>query len=525
MMSVRLLLLGSVAIVSTGVQAADLPCERRAPVEYVRICSTHGNGFFYIPGTETCLRVGGRVRAEYLYVEPIDRSQDTIGFRARGRINIDARTATAYGMLRTYIRMEMTRNTGAYGFNATSPEINQAFVQFGGLTAGRAVSFFTDPDLPAPNFGDLKFDDPSNAEVNLFAYTYSFGNGFSATLSLEDGTQRSVNNDLAFPLFGVASTSPVFAPIASTYAGELMPDVVANLRYTGTWGGAQLSGALHQIRDVSAGVTTVGGVTVPVLNPITGLPNPTFADTDYGFAVAALGYANVPALGVGDTVWMMATYTDGAIGYLNGGQSDAISDGFIGAGALSMPITDAFVDPFTGEFKANKAYAIAGGLNHNWTPTIQTNVFGSWMRFDAPGVAQYVVPTTVATIAAGTAGTTTGLVDFDEYSRRRQRDLDAGEGVPHRRGSALHQGRSPRARCGSDHRPPPAIRPAPSARADRKTPGKAVCASSATSEAWRTSSPRTGHCGGQRGESCGRVRAWHEGQRCEPIEAEAFPFR
>jgi hypothetical protein len=26
-----------------------------------------------------------------------------------------------------------------------------------------------------------------------------------------------------------------------------------------------------------------------------------------------------------------------------------------------------------------------------------------------------VVPTTVATIAAGTAGTTTGLVDFDEY--------------------------------------------------------------------------------------------------------------
>ena len=103
------------AIVSTGVQAADLPVAKAAPVEYVRICSTHGNGFFYIPGTETCLRVGGRVRAEYLYVEPIDRSQDTIGFRARGRINIDARTATAYGMLRTYIRMEMTRNTGAYG--------------------------------------------------------------------------------------------------------------------------------------------------------------------------------------------------------------------------------------------------------------------------------------------------------------------------------------------------------------------------------------------------------------------------
>jgi len=415
MRTVRTLLLGSVAVIGGGAQAADLPAKTASPVEYVRICSAHGNGFFYIPGTETCLRVGGRVRAEYLYLEPTNRLQDTIGFRGRGRINIDARTSTAYGMLRTYIRMEMTRNTGAYGFSSTTPEISQAFVQFAGLTAGRAISFFTDPDLPAPNFGDLKFDDPSNAETNLFAYTFSFGNGFSATLSLEDGKERGINNELDFPLFGLASTSPVFAPIASTYAGERMPDVVANVRYTGTWGGAQLSAALHQIRDVSAGITTVNGVSVPVINPITGLPNPTYADTDYGFALAALGYANVPALGVGDTVWMMATYTDGAIGYLNSGQVDPISNGFIGAGALSMAITDAFVDPLTGDFKTNKAYAIAGGLNHNWNPTWQTNVFGSWMRFDAPGIAQYAVPITVATLANGSAGTTTGLVDFDEY--------------------------------------------------------------------------------------------------------------
>jgi hypothetical protein len=415
MASVRITLLGCAAIMTGGAQAADLPAKSAAPVDYVRICSTYGNGFFFIPGTETCLRVGGRVRAELLYLEPFERTQDAIGFRGRGRINIDARTPTAYGLLRTYIRMEMTRNTGAYGFSSTTSKIAQAYVQFGGLTAGRAVSFFTTPDLPAPNFGDLKFDDPSNAEVNLFAYTFTFGNGLSATLSLEDGTQRQVNNELDFPLFGVGSAGAVFPPIASTYGGERMPDVVSNLRYKGTWGEVQLSGALHQIRDVSAGLTTVDGVTVPVINPVTGLPNPTFADTEYGFALAAHSYVNVPALGEGDTVWISATYTDGATGYLNAGQADQISDGFISAGPLAMPFTDAFVDPFTGEFKTNKAYAIAGGLNHNWTPTIQTNVFGSWMRFDAPGIAQYTVPTTVATLATGTAGTTTGLVDFDEY--------------------------------------------------------------------------------------------------------------
>ena len=111
---VKSLLLGSAAGLAAvaGAQAADLPVAKAAPVEYVRVCSTYGAGFFYIPGTETCLRVGGRVRADYLYGEPLDRAEDAIGFRARGRLNIDARTATAYGLLRAYIRFEITRSSG-----------------------------------------------------------------------------------------------------------------------------------------------------------------------------------------------------------------------------------------------------------------------------------------------------------------------------------------------------------------------------------------------------------------------------
>src|SRR5688500_14312823 len=56
-----------------GAPAADLPAKSAMPVQYIRICSTYGTGFFYITGTETRLRFGGRVRAEYLYVEPTDR--------------------------------------------------------------------------------------------------------------------------------------------------------------------------------------------------------------------------------------------------------------------------------------------------------------------------------------------------------------------------------------------------------------------------------------------------------------------
>ncbi len=103
---VKSLLLGSAAglAVVAGAQAADLPAKKAAPVEYVRVCSTYGAGFFYIPGTDTCLRVSGRVRADYRYNEPGTRAQDAIGFFTRGRIQLDARTATAYGLLRTVVR-------------------------------------------------------------------------------------------------------------------------------------------------------------------------------------------------------------------------------------------------------------------------------------------------------------------------------------------------------------------------------------------------------------------------------------
>ena len=47
----------------SGAQAADLPFQAKA-VEYVRICSLYGAGFFYIPGTDTCIKLGGYLRVE-----------------------------------------------------------------------------------------------------------------------------------------------------------------------------------------------------------------------------------------------------------------------------------------------------------------------------------------------------------------------------------------------------------------------------------------------------------------------------
>ena len=65
MTKIKSLVLGSAAAIVAigGAQAADLPVKAKA-VEYVKVCSLYGAGFYYIPGTDTCIRIGGYVRAE-----------------------------------------------------------------------------------------------------------------------------------------------------------------------------------------------------------------------------------------------------------------------------------------------------------------------------------------------------------------------------------------------------------------------------------------------------------------------------
>ena len=212
---VKSLLLGSATalVAVSGASAADLGVKKPSPVEYVKVCNTYGAGFFYIPGGNTCLKVGGRARAEYYFGENrhagYNAGSDT-GFRAQGHIQLDARTATEYGTLRTFVRLILNSRTGnatsgtqqRYGTStvATGADFNgqaqtnldfTAFIQFAGFTAGRAGSFF---DFYT---GDINWQGTASngiatvsGNTNLFAYTASFGQGFSATISVEDPIER-----------------------------------------------------------------------------------------------------------------------------------------------------------------------------------------------------------------------------------------------------------------------------------------------------------------------------------------------
>ena len=131
-------LLGSAAALSamSVAHAADLPVKKGAPAEFVRVCSAYGAGFFYIPGTDTCLRISGRARAEYGYQSNENRTVGTqVGdvsmFRGLLRINMDARTQTDYGTLRAFIRLEAASRTGAFMTSGTQQRVANAFPALG----------------------------------------------------------------------------------------------------------------------------------------------------------------------------------------------------------------------------------------------------------------------------------------------------------------------------------------------------------------------------------------------------------
>src|SRR5215207_1023519 len=122
MKMVKSLLLGSAAglVAMAGAQAADLPVKAK-PVEYVKICTVYGVGFYYIPGTDTCLKVGGYVRMDIGLLAggshgPYNggaaaRStrEDTPYYqtRVRGVYSFDARSQTEWGTLRAFMRIGM----------------------------------------------------------------------------------------------------------------------------------------------------------------------------------------------------------------------------------------------------------------------------------------------------------------------------------------------------------------------------------------------------------------------------------
>ena len=108
----------SVASLSVTLALAVGPAgagERRPVAEPARSCPQHGPGFVEIPGTSTCIRIGGRARSEYGASTRRVRRDDIGGFRSGAQVSADVRTETDYGPARAFVRMRASTGALPYG--------------------------------------------------------------------------------------------------------------------------------------------------------------------------------------------------------------------------------------------------------------------------------------------------------------------------------------------------------------------------------------------------------------------------
>jgi hypothetical protein len=386
---VKSLLLGSAAglMAVTGSMAADLPSRKAAPAEYVRVCSAYGAGFFFIPGSDTCLQISGRARAQYQFASQRDAQSSTVGFRAALRIGLDARTQTEYGTLRAVARLSAERRTGAANTgtgnragtiingagepgNALQTQINveAAFIQFAGITAGRAPSFFNDV-MSVDDYHGLHYSGLGSGATNLLAYTASFGGGFSATLSLEDSLERRLFNDsVTVNALGIATAGATQSGFTRTSRSV---DVVANLRLDQSWGSLGLSGAI--VPHTFGSSTAFAGFAMP--------------GDKYGYAIAAAAKINLPFLTPGSNFQLTGAYGKGANSYVWGNawhHSSNGANGAVGQRLNSLTAGDVVITNNGVSLSAEltSSYSIAGALQVFWTPRLRSTFGASYAVAD-----------------------------------------------------------------------------------------------------------------------------------------------
>ncbi|AMX99661.1 porin [Mesorhizobium sp. M7A.F.Ca.CA.001.09.2.1] len=235
-MNIKSLLLGSAAalIAVSGARAADaVVVAEPEPAEYVKICDVYGAGYFYIPGTETCLRIGGYLRYDMgvgdsgsldganNVADHMDGDRhDTYYKNMRFTLRTYTGQETELGTLKTFTetRFQFGNSSGDYTGDGTgwqagnkTTTLNFAWIQLGGLRVGKDETVYDQFIGYAGNVIQDTLIPYGVKDTNLISYYFDAGSGFTGVVSLEEGT--AVNT-----------------------IDSYVPHVVGGLKYKGDWG-------------------------------------------------------------------------------------------------------------------------------------------------------------------------------------------------------------------------------------------------------------------------------------------------
>jgi hypothetical protein len=338
---------------------------------------------------------------------------DEYTWRARINLTVDFRTQSDYGTIRAYAAIIGQQSTADIGNTTGVAGILRAFIQFAGFTVGHAVSYYD--FMNGADYGYVASIWAPSTGVNgtdLIAYTWQIGNGFSASIDLEDGPGgrgKTIFN-ASNPNFlgtGPSATGLAAFTVTNDALRSDMPDIAANLRVDQAWGSAQIMGALAN--RSGAYYSNFPGLAGAVAGIPPGIGPGT---TVFGHPGEAWGYA----VGVGakfvnfllprDTIEGQASFCHGAVtGYCVAG---LYSQQFIygGGNTVTMGWTADGVFTNGSQVELTNAFNWALGYQHYWSPQWRTAVVGgqAYVWYDSAAQSMFCggfVGSTGATNANG----------------------------------------------------------------------------------------------------------------------------
>jgi hypothetical protein len=440
------ILLGSAAgvVAVASAQAADLPTRKAAPVEYVRVCNVGGITGWTMPGSDTCVKISGYMTAHYIggnlgnqynsassntalvpiatalgdttaghlsqvlmvqgsnVAAPIFNgltgkslgvtlpaqgngtfNRDSQGWNIRANLGFDFASNTAYGPLIGHMDFNSDLGSGLDSPRGSFTYVNTGYVTWAGITAGKAQSFYS-----FIGGGDNwnNFFSPDQKGFNepiLFAYTASFGGGFTATLAAQsqgtNGTSGGgTNMSGSYSAGGNNLGTGIFAPgvVGPTqFGGQRWPDIVGALHVKQGWGEAQVSGVIHNVNVVDStyygaapGVTDCGTLVAVACNA---------GESKIGWGIDAGVKVNLPSFGAGDDAILTGSFTRNAAWYSGLPDAQNGENGQVNGNGQPMYMADAYFNPLTNSWATPTAWSVSTLIEHHWTPTFYTDFEGS----------------------------------------------------------------------------------------------------------------------------------------------------
>ncbi|PZU80589.1 MAG: hypothetical protein DI528_22260, partial [Shinella sp.] len=191
------------------------------PVEYVRVCDAFGTGYFYIPGTETCLKIGGYVRAQVDWNSEHDNAHggptdSDWNARTRGYLSIEAKNDSEIGTIGSYFAF---KSWGNGDYSNSSFELDEAYITVGGFKVGYMYNYW-DAGLSGET------DDLGSNLINAIGYEYA-ADAFKVGVFVDELTDTYTDWNPSFNSYyngtdnvGVeAMVSATFGPVTGTLLG------------------------------------------------------------------------------------------------------------------------------------------------------------------------------------------------------------------------------------------------------------------------------------------------------------------